>query len=45
VVSVLGDAAESKEGSSEVIAWGVFHIVKLIASRVLQTKKVIALVA
>ena len=36
--SVHGDAGESKEGSSELIAQGVFHIVKLIAIRVLQKK-------
>jgi len=40
VVRVLGDAGESKEGSSELIAWGVFYIVKLIAIRDLQKKKV-----
>jgi hypothetical protein len=47
VVSVIGDDGESKEGSSELITRGVFHIVKLIASRVLQQKKIIiiALVA
>ena len=44
MVSVLGDAGESKEGSSELIAGGVCHIVKLIAVRVLQKKKV-ALIA
>jgi hypothetical protein len=39
VVIVLGDAGKSKEGSSELIAGGVFHIVELIAIRVLQQKK------
>ena len=43
MIRVLGDAGESKEGSSKLIVRGVFHIVKLIAVRFLQKSSISSL--